>query len=260
VPVIPDPAVAISDGPLTYKRDGCGDYDPRKSDRAGCVFGDPHGSRMVALVGDSHAGQFATPMDAVAKDQGWQLHTMVRNGCPFTAAPQLMGGAADHDCADANAVTRDELLRLHPALVVVSAMKPLGYQRGLGWGWSSDAAIVAGYRQLWAPLVAAGIHVLVIRDLPYPNYVDPECVEQHGPTSPVCSMARSAVDHQPDPQLEAARGMQGVSVLDLTDHFCNAQSCPGVLGNVLVYRDNHITDTLSLSLIPAMENALTPLV
>jgi hypothetical protein len=33
-----------------------------------------------------------------------------------------------------------------------------------------------------------------------------------------------------------------------------------VIGNVLVYRDNHLTDTLTLSLAPPLADALVPLV
>jgi hypothetical protein len=68
------------------------------------------------------------------------------------------------------------------------------------------------------------------------------------------------VDSQPDPQVEAARSTDGVHVVDLTDHFCNRQVCPGVLGNVVVYRDNHLTDTLTLSLARPLTDALIPLV
>jgi peptidoglycan/LPS O-acetylase OafA/YrhL len=261
VPVIPDPAVASSDGPLVYAVDGCATYDPRTPGSHPCVFGD-RGARLgVALVGDSHAGQFSTVLDSIARAQGWRLETMIRNGCPFTAAPQVIGGSEDGDCAAANRVTVGELLRLHPQVVVTSAMNPVGYRSALGWTWASRRALVEGYRELWQPLLDAGIQVVVVRDPPVPDYVDPECVEQHGAGSRACGMTRSAgIDHQPDPQVEAARGMSGVHVVDLTDHLCNQRTCPGVIGNVLVYRDNHLTDTFALSLAPALADALVPVV
>ena len=261
VPVIPDPAVASSDGPLVYQVDGCGTYDPRKQDAHPCVFGDRGASLGIALVGDSHAGQFSTVLDSIARAQGWRLETMVRNGCPFTAAPQVIDGHEDGDCAAANRVTVDELLRRHPRVVVTSAMNPVGYRTALGWQWDSRQALVEGYRELWRPLLDAGIQVVVVRDPPFPDYVDPECVEQHGPGSTVCGMPRpTAVDDQPAPQVEAAHGMAGVHVVDLTDHFCNQRTCPGVIGNVLVYRDNHLTDTFALSLAEPLTAALLPLV
>jgi peptidoglycan/LPS O-acetylase OafA/YrhL len=260
VSLIPDPAVANSDGPLVYRVDGC-DYDPRAAGAHPCAFGDRGGRLGVVLVGDSHAGQYSTVLDSIARAQGWRLDTMVRNGCPFTAAPLVMNGQESDDCAAANRVTVDKILELHPRVVVTSAMNPAGYEQALGWTWPSRTALVDGYRELWQPLVDAGIQVVVVRDPPVPDYVDPECLEQHGPDSRECGMTRAqGVDRQPDPQLEAARGMAGVHVVDLTDHFCNQQECPGVLGNVVVYRDNHLTDTLTLSLSTPLTDALVPLV
>src|SRR6202012_4958207 len=153
--------------------------DPGKDEPQGCVFGDPGGAGAVALVGDSHAAQYSSVLAAIAADRHVALHTMVRNGCPFTAAPMLMQGSPNSDCADANALTRDALLRLHPRLVVVSAMQPGGYRSALGWTWSSESELESGYRELWSSLTAAGIPVLVLRDNPTPDYVDPECVERY---------------------------------------------------------------------------------
>jgi hypothetical protein len=185
----------------------------------------------------------------------------VRNGCPFAAAPVLVKGVPYRDCADANRLTVDKLLSLHPQVVVVSAMQPRGYDSILSSRWSSERDLVAGYRAIWAPLTAAGIRVLVIRDTPTPDYVDPECVERHGATAAACGMTRTdGVTRQPDPEAEAARGVQGVSVLDLTDHFCNRAVCPGVVGNVLVYRDNHLTNTFSLTLKPIIAVTISDLV
>ena len=173
VSVIPDPAVARSDIPLVNRQRDCAAFDPRKGNRQGCVYGEKDSKLSVVLVGDSHAGQFSTSLAKVASTQGWALHTMVRNGCPFTAAPQLINGAVDRDCEDANLVTRDAILALHPRLVVTSAMTPEGYESALGWSWASQDELVQGYRELWRPLVRAGIGVVVIRDTPNPGKDSP---------------------------------------------------------------------------------------
>jgi peptidoglycan/LPS O-acetylase OafA/YrhL len=256
VPVIPDPAVAVSDVPLAAVEQ-CVAFDPRTMGADACTFGDTEGRLEVVLAGDSHAGQFSTALAHIGQAQGWRLQTMVRNGCPFTAAPMLMSGSENADCASANVASRDRILALRPRTVVVSAMNPREYERALDWTWESEEALIAGYRNLWQPLVDAGIRVLVVRDTPIPDYVGPDCVAQHGPGNAECTMTRAeAIDAQSDPQVAAAGGMDGVEVLDLSDHFCNAETCPGVIGNVLVYRDNHITDTLSLSLVPVLADAL----
>jgi hypothetical protein len=182
---------------------------------------------------------------------------MVRNGCPFTAAPFLINGQADGDCAAANARTLQEILAARPRVVVTSAMRPEGYREFLDWTWASDDDLVEGYRALWQPLVDAGIRVVAVADTPTPDFVGPECLERHGPDAAECRMGRAEVDRQSDALVTAASGTAGVEVLDLTDHLCNRQVCPGVIGNVLVYRDNHVTDTLARSLAPAFEEFLT---
>ena len=45
------------------------------------------------------------------------------------------------------------------------------------------------------------------------------------------------------PLAEAARGVTGVTVIDPATVLCSATGCPAVVGNVLVYRDNHLSDT-----------------
>ncbi|GAA4313557.1 acyltransferase family protein [Klenkia terrae] len=258
VPVIPDPTVAAQDTP--YMHEGCVAFDPRQMDPDQCLYGDLGSPLTVVLAGDSHAGQLTTPLTAVAEDQGWRLQTMVRNGCPFMAAPILIGGQPDSDCAAANEVSVQRLVESHPQVVVTTAMRPEAYASALGWGWTSESDLVDGYLRLWGPLLEAGIRIVVVRDVPTPDQVGPECVERAGPDSPDCAMSRADVDQQSDPMVIAAQRSGAVQVIDLTDHLCNQETCPAVVGNVLVYRDNHLTDTFALSLAPALEQLLVGLV
>jgi peptidoglycan/LPS O-acetylase OafA/YrhL len=261
VPVIPDPAVATDDRPVV-DADECAVYDPREMDLAdACVYGDASSPLTVVLAGDSHASQFSTALDDIGTSQGWRVQSLSRNGCPFGASPAITPTRTDIDCTDANRLTRDQILGIKPSLVVTSAMNPVGYQAAHDWHWESWDAQVAGYRELWQPLLDAGIRIAVIRDAPTPDYVGPECVERHGADATECSMSRAeAIDEQPDPAVAAAEGMDGVHVVDLTDHLCNTEICPGVIGNVLVYRDNHLTDTFATSLAEPLSRALTDLV
>jgi peptidoglycan/LPS O-acetylase OafA/YrhL len=258
IAVIPDPTLAAEDTP--FMQEGCVAFDPRQMDADSCLYGDITSPLTVVLAGDSHAGQFTTPLTAVAESQGWRLQTMVRNGCPFMAAPILISGQPDWDCATANQLSVQRLVETKPQVVVTTAMRPEGYESALDWSWNSESDLVDGYLRLWAPLLDAGIRVVVIRDMPSPDYIGPECVELEGPDSPECSLTRAEADQQSDPLLVAARQADGVQVVDLTDHLCNRDICPGVVGNVLVYRDNHLTDTFALSLAPALRAALSGIV
>ena len=46
--------------------------------------------------------------------------------------------------------------------------------------------------------------------------------------------------------------------MDLTDHLCELEVCEAVVGNVLVYRDNHLTDTYADTLESALWDGLGP--
>ncbi|MCQ6271645.1 hypothetical protein M8J71_14270 [Pseudarthrobacter sp. R1] len=54
----------------------------------------------------------------------------------------------------------------------------------------------------------------------------------------------------------AADQVEGVEVVDLADYFCRSQLCPAVIGNVLVFRDNHLTNTFAKSLAPVLARRL----
>jgi hypothetical protein len=48
-----------------------------------------------------------------------------------------------------------------------------------------------------------------------------------------------------------------VHFIDLSDYFCDGETCPPVIGNVLVYRHmNHVTATYVKTMAPMLQNAL----
>ena len=255
--VVPGPAIARDDVSLTMRSRRCDAYEPDAAGLAACRFGAPGGTRTVVLVGDSHASQFSTVLDRTAEDAGWRMQAMVHPGCPFSAAPARSPNGDLSTCPETNQEVLEQILDLRPDAVVTSSLQPAGYREALGWTWTSRADLVAGYRELWAPLRAAGIPVFVIRDNPFPAYDAPECVARYGPDSEKCSTPRAEVEQdQVDAQVEAAEGLSGVTVVDLTDHYCNQEVCPAVVGGVLVYRDNHLTDSFARSLAPVLSRSV----
>lgn len=254
-PVVPDPAVAIKDVPLTNK-DGCNVYDPVKSPDTGCTYGDLGAERTLAIVGDSHASQYVDPLASIGVRNGWKVRAMVRNGCPFTAAPPASKDTVFNNCPDQNRASLRKLLRLKPDMVVVAGMTPAGYKSALGWEWKSDRELVSGYTKMLRPLTEAGIEVAVILDSPFPDFSVPDCVERSGPAAPNCSVADEPDRGQEDPLRVAAREVGSVAVVDLGSYFCRNGSCPPVIGNMLVYRDNHLTATFARTLSGPLKRAL----
>ena len=64
--------------------------------------------------------------------------------------------------------------------------------------------------------------------------------------------------HLGDPLIAAQKKVKGASLVDLTDFYCTDDSCPMVIGNVIVYRDDvaHLTATFSRSLEPYLFAAI----
>ncbi|MGO4803636.1 acyltransferase family protein [Arthrobacter sp. 2MCAF15] len=254
VPVRPDPGVASKDVPLTWS-ETCGNFSPSATGADQCIFGPPGSSQTMVVVGDSHAAQYVDPLVMAGSAAGWKVQAMVRNGCPFTAAPPSDGTTVYRGCSEQNRATMQRILQLRPRLVVVSGMAPAGYRQALNWAWGSPEELVNGYVQLLKPLLDAGIRVAVVPDSPYPDFSAPDCVQANGSDSPKCEFRVSDAGAADPLQLAGAR-VPGIEILDMSAYFCRNGVCPAVIGNVLVYRDNHMTNTFAKTLAPALARQL----
>ncbi|MDJ0321500.1 acyltransferase family protein [Pseudarthrobacter sp. PS3-L1] len=246
MPVLPDPAVALRDLPMTAAGD-CGVFDPVKQARDSCVFGAEDSARTMVVIGDSHAAQYVDPLVLAGAPTGWNVQAMVRNGCPFSSSPPRSVNTVFQGCADANALSVAMILDQKPDLVVVSGMNPESYARELKWRWTDDESLQKGYEDLLGQLRAENIRVAVVPDIPLPEGSVPDCVALRG-SSPECGVPVPDRASHPDPLALAAENIQGVDVVNLDPYLCDEHVCPAVLGNVLVYRDNHLTNTFAKTL------------
>lgn len=255
MPVRPDPAVATQDGPLTGK-DGCNVYDPATVPDTACWFGNLSGSSTMVVLGDSHAAQYIDPLVDVVEPMGWKVRAMVRNGCPFSVSPASSMDTTYTNCSEQNKVSLQKILKLHPEMVVISGMTPDAYSAALHWTWKNPSDLVDGYVALIKPLADAGIKVSVILDNPYPAISAPDCVAQHGSASQMCQTVLGTSGTGGDPLEQVAHEVPGVRAVNLQPYFCQNGVCPAVIGNVLVYRDNHMTNTFAKTLAGPLKEAL----
>ena len=75
------PARAVTDRERLWS-DGCMAYESVSVPRH-CVYGVTTSKKIVALVGDSHAGQLFPAVERIAKAQGWRLEVFVKVSCAF---------------------------------------------------------------------------------------------------------------------------------------------------------------------------------
>lgn len=215
--------------------------DPLKS----CTYGyrGPDAKR-IAVVGDSHAAMLLPGLAQHLIQNKWSLTPFVGNGCQW----QLRGAG---DCSVAvMPQVQQQLLNDKFDVVITTAGRTFG---------GSDA--VNDYVEAWRPVADAGSRILVVADIPAVAAETLACVTRVGGDVSECATPRSVALAEADPLPAAAQQVPGTKVLDMTDSFCDAEKCPAVIGNVIVYRDTaaHMTATYVQSLSPQLVDAVKEL-
>lgn len=251
------PAEAADDKPSAYE-DGCWESPPFTG-TATCHYGDEDAGTRVALIGNSHAGNLLPPLQDLAEKNDWSLTTFVASQCPTSDIRWQLGTPQDSEGCEAwGQRVLKEVRSGGFDLVVTSQLTPFD-AAGVA-PTDNDAAVADGYTRYLEDLSATGTPTLVVRDMPYPKHTIPsvpDCLAEAGsPTE--CDGDRSAW-LPPDPLYDAAKTLDapGVSTLDLSGYACTDETCPAVIGDVVVYFDaSHLTATFSRTLAPYLEPAV----
>jgi hypothetical protein len=265
--ITPDPVVARNDLPDLYAR-GC-QSDYQQAVPKPCVFGNPAAPITVALVGDSKAAQWSPAVQAIARRQNWRLVTLTKTGCPLAQVRIDKGPAGGkHEYASCTAWNASVMKLLsagpdRPDLVITTSFSPyVVEQQGRPVGaQDSRKALISGFRATWTGLNRIGIPVIALRETPVMAEDVAECVSVHRDDLDFCATPRSTAMSAANVLTPAAVGLPDSTVIDLTgSSICPAARCPAVIGNVLVYRDqHHLTATYARSLTPFLDRALARL-
>ncbi|MFD9705132.1 acyltransferase family protein [Lentzea sp. NPDC059081] len=227
-----------------------------------CDFsGGSPSAEKVWLVGDSHAQQWQSALFEVARERKWHLKLAYLGGCPFADVRVVefrgnIPAAKDVDrCSTWTRRMTDVIADDRPSKVLTSFFA----RKEVVAGGNQTDRYRAGLEPRWRKWTDAGARVYVLADPPYNGDVrNPDCVTLN-PTNPqACAVPRS-VAHPVDPLVEVARTTKvpGVSLVDLSEYFCDDAQCYSVIGNVVVYFDpDHVNGEYSRSLAPVIAKAL----
>ena len=242
-----------------------------------CEFGDLHGSKVVALVGDSHAAQWLPALDAAGKVHGWQVWFWAKSSCPMTEVDVwLPSYRSKYDaCSEwrRNVVGRLDAL---PKVDLVVVARSKGYQQDLVLGSDGEIAArsdlpalwTAGTSKLLADLGGVADRVVLLRDTPWAAGDVPDCLSAHLTTPSTCAFPRDARSHLDATLASAERAAVStataagakVRVVDPTRLVCPTATCSVVTPKgVIVYRDgHHLTRTYSAALAKPFASLLAP--
>ena len=226
---------------------------------ATCDFsgGNPQ-AETVWIVGDSHAQQWQMAVIALAQERGWVVKWSYLGACPLVDAPvvSFAGSPVTADAAErctrwSRAVT-EAVEADRPSRVFVS-MFASREKVDDGSGNPQNVQFANGLVRDWQRWVDVGATVVPIYDPPL-NGVgrDLQCLSLSAQTPLDCTVPRDAA-LEPSPLRDAVEQMPGADVrpVDLTDYFCDDDSCYSAVGGVSIYYDpDHLNGQLVLQLAP----------
>lgn len=239
---------ASGDNPSIYA-DGC-HLDVATTDAANCSTGSAQAPRVV-LFGDSHAAQWHPALAALAAAGDLRLETHTKSSCASAWIAADVDGYSQ--CAQWREGVIDLLQDNPPDVILLS-----NYARHY-------TAPVADPESYWHQALAETIkqlpsssEVAVIADTPLAAATPAICLSDHLEDANACAIPRADALDEPTRAAEAALAADGVvRAFDFTSLLCNDQTCPTVIGDVLVYRDaHHISATFSDALAGAMKDEL----
>jgi hypothetical protein len=225
-----------------------------------CLFGTPpaRAKGQVALLGDSHSWHWRAAVDYVARQKRWLGYSVTGPGCSFSDAVNYLPEGLRAPCVKFFAQAKD-WLRRHPAVSTVFVSQLNSTPEEAPAGQTTFGLRVAAFQRAWTTALPKTVkHVVVIRDVPAPTEDTLACVGRALASGaqapgPACALPRAeALTPDVGGAAVAALHSKRYAFVDLSQYFCDAQSCYPVVGGALVYRDTdgHITPAFSATLGP----------
>ncbi|MFB9361038.1 acyltransferase family protein [Actinoplanes nipponensis] len=253
-------AAAAKDKPRLYA-DKCSPAfaDPRV--KTPCAYGDLTSPTTVVLFGDSHAGHWFPALEKIALDRRWKLVVVTKSAC--SAADVVIYEDALKrrftECVQWRRSAWRYIRSLRPAKVVMASTMPNSPL--LDVTGSLDDAWTAAWRRSIDAVRGPGTEVYYVNDTPWQARNVPDCLSAHLDDPSACARSRAdAVQFRSRRALitRAARA-EGATVIDPLPWLCTATACPVIVGNLLVYKDqHHITTAYSRLLAPLLAEKLKP--
>ena len=229
---IPEPKLVRRDLPRSY-RDGC-HAGLRKDELQWCVYGETEAyERTLAVVGGSHSAQWLPALEAIAERRRWRILYSTWSSC------RLSTDQRDERCRSVMNSAMEKLAEVRPDLVFTTASV------------GGDHRPLRGYVGAWKKLEEKGIRVAALRDNPWMRSDVAECIGKHPDAPQMCGAPREDMLAR---NFDFSKTPGNVNLIDLSNFLCNADFCPVIIGNILVYRDrHHLTVPYVMSLTDVLE-------
>lgn len=211
-----------------------------------CVWQTTGATRTIALVGDSHAAQWADGLLDVASARHWNVEVYFHGGCLLSdVSGRPSEAVVSSACTAWSASVGDQLRRRNDLDAVVYGSHAAAYVQERAEAPNASEDVVDSAVASISSWKDSARQVLVLRDVPNPGSDVPRCLASAvsaGAQSDPCSASREQDAPLDDHESERIASRLGLPLIDTTDLFCDDATCHSVIGGVLVYRDDdHLT-------------------
>lgn len=245
-----------ADLPATYP-DRCHlDFD-EVSTEADCRYGEPDGDQTMVLFGDSHAAHWFPALDSLATEQGWELISLTKSACPASnvVTYSTMFKRDYDECTQWRDDSLELIGDLEPDIVVMAtsdASSPVDEE-------DNDQVWVDGFVDSFDSVAGEDTELFYLADTPNFEEKVPDCVAVNLDNVSRCNTDPGTAVLEPErrEQVTEALDEEDVTIVDPLPWFCVADTCPVVVGNILIYRDSHhMTSTYAEFISPLLGEAL----
>jgi hypothetical protein len=224
-----------------------------------CALGPSLGyEKRLALIGDSHAAALIPAIEVVAEEMRWRIDVATKNACHWTTNTQRGLSAQNiENCARWKARLNQKLMQGDPYDAIIVTHRAGKFLPDAAPGEERQTTIVRGLVESWRTQAERGTRILALRDNPRAEASTTACVARHLlRANEHCSLPRARALGF-DAHVPAIGALPGSHLIDLSELYCDAATCPAVIGSVIVYRDdNHLTTTFARTLAPALMKEL----
>ncbi|MGA8991514.1 MAG: acyltransferase family protein [Rhodoplanes sp.] len=251
-------------GELSFAGDIC------DSRRSWCSFGDLASSRIVYVMGDSHALNLLSGLDELFKRQQIKGIALFDHGCLFLYGTRAyFKGVPDKGCERNVSAAYRQIASDRWPVIIAGAYGSYTHGIGAAAGEVYDGVGVdymAWIRQRFADSlrkIHANERVVIVLKQTYDAGVDPpRCLARPQTTAAACaprSLAKSReANGSVDAMVESLRKeAPNLIILDPKSAFCSDENCTVKIGDELLFRDSvHLTYAGSRYLIGRLEQPL----
>ncbi|OZC50987.1 hypothetical protein CH286_05455 [Rhodococcus sp. WWJCD1] len=234
---------------------GC--LDPPELSLDICNYGDADAPQSAIVVGDSFSAAWLHPIVGALVPNGFRVHGMALNNCPFIDSDVTIGVAQDATdrCNASRDAMVDQIITARPNMVVMIDME-YGIQRTVN-SEGSVRAWTTARTDIIARIAPSGAAVVILT----PNPLGKAATECAGrlsvPSNCISTISENWLKKRSAD--EAAAKQTGATFIDTSSWFCYRNNCPlFVSGIVISWDTGHITRQYGEYLIPRVQEALLP--